>query len=226
MIRTVLFDLDGTFADTAPDLAYALNETLLANGRLALPYDTIRPVVSHGARALVELGFQLTETDPLYPQLRQQLLDIYASNITRHTTLFTGVTELLASLTSRHINWGIVTNKPGFLTEPLMRGLGLFDQASCIISGDTLPVRKPDPAPLLHACQLAGSQSFECVYIGDAERDIIAGERAGMHTLIALFGYLGEQDQPDQWGADALVKSPGAILEWIEQHNQLQLSNG
>lgn len=226
MIKTVLFDLDGTFADTAPDLAYALNETRLANGLTALPYDTIRPVVSHGARALVELGFQISESDSEYSRLRQQLLDIYAKNITRHTTLFSGMSQLLDTLATWQINWGIVTNKPGFLTEPLMRGLGLFEQASCIISGDTLPVRKPDPAPLLHACQLAGSQAFECVYIGDAERDIIAGERAGMHTLVAVFGYISKEDQPEHWGADALVESPTAILKWIEQHNQLQRNHG
>lgn len=226
MIKTVLFDLDGTFADTAPDLAYALNTTLQAHGKSPLHYGTIRPVVSHGARALVELGFQLSDTDPAYAKIRQELLDVYAENIARHTRLFNGVDILLQALAQRHINWGIVTNKPANLTNPLMQALGLYHQASCIISGDTLPQRKPDPAPLLHACQLAGSHAGNCVYIGDAERDIIAGERAGMHTLVALFGYLDTTDHPENWGADAMVNAPLDILDWIDTHNERLAGHG
>ena len=226
MIKTVLFDLDGTFADTAPDLAYALNATLQAQGKAPLSFETIRPVVSHGARALIELGFQLHETDSLYPSIRQQLLDIYANNIARHTSLFDGIALLLESLAQRRINWGIVTNKPANLTQPLMQALGLYDQASCVVSGDTLPQRKPDPAPLLHACTLAGSRVMECVYVGDAERDIIAGERAGMHTLVALFGYLSATDHPERWGADALVTNPLEILDWIDTHNHRLSGHG
>jgi len=226
VIKTVLFDLDGTFADTAADLAYALNTTLQAHGKTPLSFDAIRPVVSHGARALIELGFQLPDTDPSFPPLRQQLLDIYANNIARHTRLFAGIDVVLEALAQRDINWGIVTNKPANLTKPLMQALGLHDQASCIISGDTLPQRKPDPAPLLHACTLAGSHAMECVYVGDAERDIIAGARAGMHTLVALFGYIGAMDLPEHWGADALIASPLAILDWIDTHNQRHVGHG
>lgn len=226
MIKTVLFDLDGTFADTATDLAYALNSTLQANGKSPLSFDEIRPVVSHGARALIELGFQLQDTDATFAPIRQQLLDIYANNIARHTRLFAGMEVVLEALARRDINWGIVTNKPANLTMPLMRALGLDEQASCIISGDTLPQRKPDPAPLLHACTLAGSYATECVYVGDAERDIIAGERAGMHTLVALFGYIGATDHPEHWGADAMIASPLAIIDWIDRHNHKQFGHG
>ncbi len=226
MIKTVLFDLDGTFADTAADLAYALNMTLQAHGKTPLSFAEIRPVVSHGARALIELGFQLHDSDPAFTPIRQQLLDIYADNIALHTRLFAGMESVLQALLQRNINWGIVTNKPANLTIPLMQALGLHDQASCIVSGDTLPQRKPDPAPLLHACTLAGSPAQQCVYVGDAERDIVAGERAGMHTLVALFGYIGATEHPEQWGADAMITEPQAIVDWIDTHNQRQVGHG
>ncbi|MBI3562291.1 MAG: HAD-IA family hydrolase [Gammaproteobacteria bacterium] len=226
LIKTVLFDLDGTFADTAPDLAFALNQTLIAHGKPVLPFSSIRPMVSHGARALIALGFGITDADPRFIPLRQQLLDIYAQNIIRHTRLFDGMDALLTAIQQRGLRWGIVTNKPGWLTEPLLRGLERYNDASCIVSGDTLAQRKPDPAPLIHACSQTGSLVQECVYIGDAERDIIAGERAGMYTLVALFGYLDQQDQPHTWGADALVHTPAEIIHWIDAHNHSLASHG
>ena len=226
MIKTALFDLDGTFADTAPDLAFALNETLKAHGKKPLDFAKIRPWVSHGTSALIELGFQYDAHHPEFDPLRQELVNIYAANIVRETRLFPGIAELLQQLAQRQIQWGIVTNKPAWLTEPLLQGLGMFAAASCVISGDTLPERKPHPAPLLYACEKTGGHAHECVYIGDAERDIVAGSRAGMHTLVALFGYLGEADQPLQWGADAQVETPHAIINWIDHHNQAQINNG
>lgn len=226
MIKTTLFDLDGTFADTAPDLAFALNETLKAHGKTPLSFAQIRPAVSHGTSALIELGFQYTALHPEFDSLRQELTNIYAANIVRETRLFPGIVELLQQLSTRQIQWGIVTNKPAWLTEPLLQGLGMLTAASCVVSGDTLTERKPHPAPLLYACEKTGGQAHECVYVGDAERDIVAGSRAGMHTLVALFGYLGEHDRPLLWGADAQVETPQAIINWIDQHNQTPMNHG
>lgn len=214
-IKTVLFDLDGTLADTAPDLAAALNRVLENNHRSPLPYEDIRPVVSHGGQALIKLGFNLETDDPGFEPLRQELLDYYQQNIATHTCLFPGMDTILEIIENSGLNWGVVTNKPAWLTEPLMEALALSQRASCIVSGDTLDERKPHPAPLLHACELAGSKAKECLYVGDAERDIIAGNRAGMTTLVALFGYLDETDQPEQWDANAMIHTPEEILHWL-----------
>jgi len=198
-IKTVLFDLDGTLADTAPDLAAALNH------------------VSHGGMALITLGFGVDH--PEFDALYKELLQYYQDNIANETTLFSGMHELLLELEQKNINWGIVTNKPGWLTEPLLDALNLTSRAATIVSGDTLEQRKPHPAPLLHACNQAGSKAEECLYIGDAERDIEAGNRAGMHTIIASFGYIDESDTPADWGADELIESPQAIIPIIDSLN-------
>jgi phosphoglycolate phosphatase len=217
VIKTVLFDLDGTLADTAPDLAHALNAVRLAHNLTALPFEVIRPVVSHGGRALIELGFANAGLELDLETLRDELLHIYYANLADNTALFPGMIELLDTLEQRGRNWGVVTNKPGWLTDPLIEALGLGQRAACVVSGDTLPQRKPDPEPLLHACQQCHSQAGECLYVGDAERDIVAGRRAGMQTLVALFGYIGEHEKPHTWGADGLVESPAAILHWLEE---------
>ena len=217
-LRTVLFDLDGTLADTAPDLAFALNQVLVEVGREPLPFEVIRPHVSHGAIALTKLGFDIEPDHPDYPARRQRLLEIYLQNIARETTLFPGMTELLDFIESNGMNWGIVTNKPSRFTEPLMDALGLLERAACIVSGDTCENNKPHPEPILHGCHLAGSEAQHCVYIGDAQRDIEAGKRAGMRTIVALFGYIGESDFPEQWQADALLNTPNEIADWIHQH--------
>ncbi len=214
-IRTVLFDLDGTLADTAPDLAFALNTVLQEQGRTPLPYENIRPVVSHGGIALIKHGFGIDETAAEFQPLRQRLLDIYRDNIARETRLFDGMDELLQQLEQRGLNWGVVTNKPGWLTEPLLEQLGILERAAAVVSGDTLPERKPHPAPMLLACEQAGSEAVQCLYVGDAERDIEAGRNAGMATLVALFGYLGENDHPESWQADGMVKSALEILDWL-----------
>jgi phosphoglycolate phosphatase len=216
-IRTLLFDLDGTLADTAPDLAFALNEVLVEQGREPLPFEHVRPVVSHGALALVRLGFGIGPDDARFAPLRQRLLEIYRANLTRGTRLFPGMDELLETIEVRGMRWGVVTNKPAFLTEPLLAQLGLLARAAAVVSGDTLPVRKPDPAPMLLACKQAQSQPSRCVYVGDAERDVVAGRNAGMTTLVAAFGYLGEKDRPGDWGADGMIDHPGQVLPWIEE---------
>ena len=156
-IRTVLFDLDGTLLDTAPDLADALNTVLVEQNHPPLPFDAIRPVVSHGGIALIELGFRLARSDPAFEPLRQRLLAVYRANLSGKTRPFAGTETLLDALEARGLNWGVVTNKPGWLTEPLLQDLGLFERAACVVSGDTLTERKPHPAPMLLACRQAGS---------------------------------------------------------------------
>ncbi len=217
-LQAVLFDLDGTFADTAPDLANALNIVLENHQHEKLAFEQIRPVVSHGGQALIKLGFKLDKHDAEFEPLRQELLDIYRANLVTHTRLFPGIEDILIYIQSRQMKWGIVTNKPAWLTEPLMQGLDLTMKPDCIVSGDTLAQRKPDPAPLLHACELISCSATNSVYIGDAERDIVAGKSAGMLTCAALFGYIGTQDSPDTWGADKLAASTQEIISWLQEY--------
>jgi N-acetyl-D-muramate 6-phosphate phosphatase len=215
-IRTVLFDLDGTLADTAPDLAAALNKVLVEEGHAPLPYPLIRPVASHGSAALIRLGFSKEPGDAGFAGLRERLLAHYAEHVCRDTRVFPGVPELLDELQARGICWGIVTNKPAFLTNPLIARLELSHRPACVVSGDTTPNRKPHPEPMLHACAIARAQASESLYIGDAERDIQAGREAGMKTLVALYGYIGENEDPTQWGADGMINAPLDILSWID----------
>ncbi len=216
-VRTVLFDLDGTLADTGPDLAYALNTVLDEYGRRTLSYDVIRPIVSHGANSLIYLGFELDPEDDGFADIKERLLEIYLDNIANETTLFPGIEALLTELERRGLNWGIVTNKPSWLTEPLLKALNISERAACIVSGDTTANSKPHPEPMLFASQLTGSKAHECLYIGDAKRDIDAGRSAGMTTLAALFGYIGEHDTPADWGADGMINEPAEILNWIPE---------
>jgi 2-phosphoglycolate phosphatase len=214
-IRTVLFDLDGTFADTAPDLANALNALLAEEGRATLAFAQIRPQVSHGSIGLLKLGLGAVPGDANFSRLRERLLAIYAANLCRDTRPFPGVLELLDALRARGLNWGIVTNKPAFLTEPLVEQLNLVLPPACIVSGDSTVNRKPHPEPMLLACRQAGSQPAQCLYVGDAERDITAGREAGMKTLVALFGYIDSHETPERWGADGLIRSPAEVLDWL-----------
>ncbi len=215
MIRTVLFDLDGTLADTAPDLAFALNELLTEQNKPTLPIDQIRSVVSHGGKAIIELGFGNASDVSEFEVLRKRFLHIYQENLTNQTTLFPGMDELLTRIETNNLSWGIVTNKPAWLTSPLMKQLNLTNRAASIISGDTLPQRKPHPAPMLLACKETGSKAAECLYVGDAERDILAGNNAGMKTLVALYGYIGANDTPDSWNADGSINHPLEVLDWL-----------
>ena len=225
-IQTALFDLDGTLADTAPDLARALNTLLEEEGRTRLPFEKIRPVVSHGSPALIRIGFGLTPKDPDYAALRQRLLDHYARDLCRETRLFPGTDELLAELRRRGIAWGIVTNKPAFLTDPLIQQLALNHPPVCVVSGDTTANKKPHPEPLLHACRLAAGTPDRCVYIGDAKRDIDAGKQAGMHTLVARYGYIDENETPHTWGADAMIDRPLDVLDWLDRRSEVIYARG
>lgn len=223
-LRAVLFDLDGTLLDTAPDLAGALNRLRLREGLAPLPYARIRPHVSHGSVALTRLGFALAEDDPRFETLRLQLLEEYHACLAERTVLFDGMEGVLAHLVSAGLKWGIVTNKPGWLTLPLMTQIALAHPPGCILSGDSLPVRKPDPAPLLHAASLLGEAPGHCLYIGDAERDVEAGRRAGMRTLVAGYGYLRAEDDPRLWGADGLIETPAELLDWLRAESPLPLA--
>ncbi|WP_126454739.1 phosphoglycolate phosphatase [Sulfuriflexus mobilis] len=215
-MQTILFDLDGTLLDTAPDLAAALNQVLVENRREALPFETIRPWVSHGGQALISRGFQIEMQDPAFEPLRQRLLEVYRANIANQTRLFPGMGPVLDELEARQLKWGVVTNKPGWLTEPLLEQLDLHTRCACIVSGDTLTERKPHPAPLLHACILTGSRIEDCLYIGDAQRDIEAARNARMPNLVALFGYLGDEDRPQDWQADGMLEQPHDLLDWLD----------
>lgn len=212
----ILLDLDGTLADTAPDLAHALNRALQAYGRPALPFEQIRPVVSLGATAMIGLGFDMAETDPGFAERRQRLLDFYQEDVAVHTRLFPGMDRVLQRITQSGRRWGIVTNKPGWLTRPLLQALAPPGSACCIVSGDSLPQRKPHPAPLLHACELSGSSPAEALYIGDARGDVVAGHAAGMRVIVARYGYIPVHEDPASWGAEACIDAPLDLLAWLD----------
>lgn len=213
----LLLDLDGTLADTAPDLAHALNATLSHFGANELPFAQIRPAVSHGGAALIQLGFGISNTHPDFAERRAFLLDLYQSNIARHTALFHGMEEILDLCHQHDIPWGVVTNKPTWLTQPLMQAMDLAQRAGCIVSGDTCEHSKPHPEPLLHACALLQVNAGDCLYVGDAKRDIEAAQNAGMASAAALWGYIGEDDNPAQWQADFTFSQPHDLREHLAQ---------
>jgi 2-phosphoglycolate phosphatase len=210
----LLLDLDGTLLDTAPDMAGALNRLRLEEGHAELPFASVRPFVSSGAAALVRLGFG-TPGPEEFERLRLRFLALYADALSHGTRLFPGCETLLATLERRGIPWGIVTNKPSFLTTPLLTTLGLLARAACVVAGDTVSQRKPHPLPLLHAATLIGRAPAACVYAGDHERDIVAGRAAGMHTVAVRYGYLAEGEDPAAWRPDAIVGAPGELLGFL-----------
>jgi N-acetyl-D-muramate 6-phosphate phosphatase len=214
-IRSVLFDLDGTLLDTAPDLVRVLNQVRVEQGRAPLPYELARTQVSHGSAGLIRLGFPDLSGDPL-EALRLRLLGLYSAQVSIDTALFDGCQAVLDELRSRAMPWGIVTNKPGFLTTPLLASLGLGESAGCVVSGDTLPQRKPHPAPLLLAASQLSLLPAQCLYVGDAERDVQSARAAGMPVLVARYGYLGPEDDPEAWGSDALIDAPLQIIDWLD----------
>lgn len=214
--RAVLLDLDGTLLDTAPDLIGSLNALRVENGLAPLPAGHLQPMVSHGSGPMIQRGFDLAPTDPDFETLRLRFLDLYRARVSHATRAFPGMDELLETLDEAGVPWGVVTNKPGWLTEPLLDDLGYAARAACIVAGDTLPCRKPDPAPILYACQQLELPPEQCVLIGDAQRDVEAGRRAGALTLVALFGYIGAEDRVGGWGADGLIGHPMEALRWLD----------
>lgn len=211
MIQAVLFDLDGTLADTAPDLTYALNRVRGARGLPPLPLAAARPVASQGARGLIGAGFSIHPGDPGYDALRDEFLAVYAENLCRETRLFAGIPELLDRLEARALPWGVVTNKAERFTFPLLDLLKVRSRSACVIGGDTTGRIKPHPDPLLAASRAIGLAPQSCIYLGDDRRDVEAGHAAGMKTAIAKWGYLNGQD-PENWNADHMFEAPRDLL--------------
>lgn len=213
--RAILFDLDGTLADTAPDLAAAVNWLRTERGLDPTPYEVLRPTASAGARGMIGAAFGLAPGDDGYEELRLAWFDRYQSAMWAHTTLFDGIPELLAGITDAGMNWGIVTNKPARFTDPLVPQIALA-HAGCVVSGDTTGHAKPHPAPLLEGARRLGIAPEQCWYVGDDLRDIEAGHAAGMVTVACTWGYCGAIE-PSTWGADYLLETPAQLLALLGQ---------
>ncbi len=217
MIKAVLLDLDGTLIDTAPDMGGALNNLLAEENHEPLPLEAIRPYVSQGGLVLTRLGFADKVDEEQIEPLRQRFLQHYRAIVADGSRLFDGFEIVLAELENRGIAWGIVTNKPEWLTHPLLEQLGLAKRAAVVIGGDTLPRRKPDPMPLRVAAERVGVDTGDCVYVGDDERDVLAGNAAGMKTLVAEWGYIDPAADFRDWGADGFIEHPVDLLRhpWV-----------
>lgn len=210
-VKAVLFDLDGTLIDSAPDLGAAADKMRVDRGLPSLPYENYRPYAGAGARGMLGVAFGMTPEHPEYGDLREEFFRNYESCMTQRTYVFEGVAQLIASLVEREIPWGVVTNKSMRFTAPLTRGMSLFSTARAVVGGDSTPHPKPHPAPLLEAARQVGVRPIECVYVGDDLRDVQAGKAAGMGTVAATYGYLGATDVRE-WGADVNIASPLALL--------------
>lgn len=219
-LRAVLFDLDGTLLDTAPDMHRALNALRREHGLSDVPFGTVRPRVSHGAAGVVRAGFeQAGEADAR--ALQRRFLELYSGALCVDTTLFPGMDAALDAIAAHGLSAGIVTNKAAWLTDPLIDRLGLRTRFACVVSGDTVAERKPHPLPLLHAAQLAGAAPGECVYVGDAARDVQAAHAAGMPALVARYGYFGADEDVDAWGGDGDLDSPLDLVRWLAASGRL-----
>ncbi len=215
-LHCVLFDLDGTLVDTAPDLIACLNLALEHHGYPAADEDELKPFISFGALAMIRQSIDETDEN-IHNAILDWMLNCYENNIAKQSRLFQGIDELLNLIESSGLKWGIVTNKRERFTLPLIKALELENRISCVISGDTTANSKPHPEPLLTACDIAQVRPEHCIYIGDAAHDIQAGKSAGMKTLAATYGYLKPHDNPSDWGADALMQTPAEITYWIQQ---------
>jgi phosphoglycolate phosphatase len=214
-LTAVLFDLDGTLLDTAPDMVGALNQLRTEERQCALPYEQARAFVSNGAIGLLGLAFA-GASDSRRRYLHARFLQIYADRLVQGTRIFPGMAEVLSHMDEAAIPWGVVTNKPARYTEPLLQALGLLVRCACVVSGDTLAERKPDPRPLLHALAMIPAPAGEAMYVGDAERDVIAGRAAGMRTVAATYGYIPPGQDPASWGADHHIACPRDLLALFE----------
>lgn len=212
-IRGVFFDLDGTLLDSAPDLYVALQAQCAEEGVPAPAYGIVRAVVSRGATAVLRCAFA-ARGEAALTQLMPRYLALYQTVMAQQTRTFTGIDELLARIEARGWAWGIVTNKAGFLAHELVRRIGWTERATAVVAGDTLPVRKPDPAPVLLACTRAGIAARHAVFVGDDSRDIQAGAAAGLFTVAAAWGYLDGGD-PHTWGADVVLDTPTQLTAWL-----------
>jgi 2-phosphoglycolate phosphatase len=210
-LRAVLFDLDGTLLDTAPDMVGALDLLRAEQGLGPVDYELARAHVSNGALGLINIAFSDLDEDRRM-DLRDRYLALYESRLATATQLFDGMSDVLDSLEQQDMRWGVVTNKPAFLTEPLLAALDLLGRCACVVSGDTLPERKPHPGPLLHAAAIMGMNSGQAMYVGDSDRDIAAGKAAGMTTVAAAYGFVPPGDDPDRWAADHKIRHPSELL--------------
>ena len=213
MPEAVFFDLDGTLADTAPDLAGALNRLKAEQGLVPSPLAQLRPQVSNGVRGMLGVGFGITPDAPPYPALAERFLHLYATALCVETRLFAGMDELLSHLDDAGIAWGIVTNKARRFTQPTVEAFTDLQAAATVISGDSTPYTKPHPGPVLAALQSAGFSAESTLYVGDDERDIQAARAAGMPSIAALWGYRQDHESPVEWGADVLLDSPAELLD-------------
>ncbi|MBX3606425.1 MAG: phosphoglycolate phosphatase [Piscinibacter sp.] len=212
-VKAVLFDLDGTLIDSAPDLAGAGNDMRAARGLPLLPLDHFRPMVGAGARGMVGRALQVAPGQPDFEALRAEFLERYEARMTRETRVFESMTPVLEALQARRLPWGIVTNKVARYAEPIVRSLGL--PAAALVCGDTTPHAKPHPAPLLEAARQLALAPGDCVYVGDDLRDVQAGRAAGMATVAAAWGYLGDGESIDDWGADHVIQWPAELLKLL-----------
>ncbi|WP_312462025.1 phosphoglycolate phosphatase [Comamonas sp.] len=215
-IRAILFDLDGTLIDSAPDLGAAADQMRVARGLPSLPMADYRPFAGSGARGMLRVAFGMQPEDAEFSTMREEFFQNYERRMTQDTTVFDGVSDMLASIVARQLHWGVVTNKSKRFTEPLSRQMALFASAGAVVSGDTTPHAKPHPEPLLEAARRIGVAPQDCVYVGDDERDIIAGKAAGMHTVAAVYGYLGEKQSVAHWEADDVINSPHELLKRLK----------
>jgi len=215
-VRAVLFDLDGTLADTLPDLSHALSGALAEHDFAPITAAVLRPVVSKGARAMAAHACGVKVDESTFEQIVTRFLALYGADLSRHTRLFDGIQALLDELERRAIPWGVVTNKRAPFSEPLMRALDPRARAACIVSGDSTANAKPHPQPLLHACKLMGATPRHCVYVGDAQTDVLAARRAGMRSVVALYGYIAPEDDPRDWQADMTIDAPQELLPWLD----------
>ena len=213
--RAVLFDLDGTLIDSAPDLAGAANDLRATRGLAPLPFAQLRPMVGAGARGMVGRAFDVAPGDAAFEPLREEFLARYEARMAQETHVFEAMVPVLERLHSHHLPWGIVTNKATRFSEPLVAAMGLHERAATLVSGDTTPHAKPHPAPLIEAARRMGLAAADCIYVGDDLRDIEAGRAAGMATVAAAWGYLGEGDSIDAWGADHIIQSPAELLSLL-----------
>jgi len=214
-VRAVLFDLDGTLVDSAPDLGAAADQMRLDRGLASIPFEKYRRLAGSGARGMIEVAFGLTPEDAGFAALKDEFFVNYTRCLTQRTRPFDGAAGLVAALARRGLVWGVVTNKAARFSEPLTRAMDMFATAAVVVSGDTTPHTKPHPAPLFEAARRVGLEPAVCMYVGDDERDILAGRAAGMATVAACYGYLGRTADTRLWGADAEIKSPADLLELL-----------
>ena len=214
-IKAVLFDLDGTLADTALDLGGALNTLLREQGLPEVSMDEIRPVASHGASGLLKLGMNLDKSDPNHARLRQQYLDTYETCFDKDTVLFEGIDDLVQAIHARGLKWGIITNKPHTFTHRLVPQLGFSVAPDVVVSGDTTAEAKPSTKPMFYACDQINIAPEACLYVGDAERDMQAGKNAGMKTVLVSWGYIHADDKTEEWPADSVIDTPEQLLQLL-----------